>query len=444
MADPQSYKPNQQEFVKWFRSSSPYIHAHRKRTFVVFFSGNAVADENFASCVHDFALLNSLGVRLVLVHGTRPQIEQRLASLGSKSDYHNEIRITDDLALQCVKEAAGTVRVELEALLSMGLSNSPMAGAEIRVASGNFITAKPFGVVEGIDMGYSGKVRKIDIDAVNQLLAQNKVVIISPIGYSPTGEIFNLCSDNVAAAVATELCADKLLILSENEPPVNIDGDLIRQLTTHEAKELLATTTHLGKNTQRDLKTSISACESGVGRTHLIQRKTDGAILHELFTRDGIGTLISCTPFEELRPGTLNDIGGILALIEPLERKGILVKRSRELLETQIQFFSVMERDGLILGCAALHAFEDNISGELACVAVHPNYQNGQRGSRLLNHLEAQARNIGLKKLFVLTTQSPHWFREHGFELSTSDELPDDRQTLYNFQRNSKVLVKTL
>ncbi len=368
MADTQSNNLKQKEFVKWFRSSSPYIHAHRKRTFVVFFSGNAIADESFSSCVHDFALLNSLGVRLILVHGIRPQIERRLTSLGGKSDYHNEVRITDDLSLQCVKEAAGTVRVELEALLSMGLSSSPMAGAEIRVASGNFITAKPFGVVDGIDMGYSGKVRKIDIDAVNQLLAQNKVVIISPIGYSPTGEIFNLCSDNVAAAVATALKADKLLILSENQPPINTDGELIRQLTTREAEDLLATTTHLDASTQRDLKTAIAACKSGVARTHLLQRKIDGAILHELFTRDGIGTLISCTPFEELRPGTVNDIGGILALIEPLERKGILVKRSRELLETQIKYFSVMERDGLILGCAALQAFEDNTSGELAAL----------------------------------------------------------------------------
>ena len=444
MTDSQSNMLSQKEFVKWFRNSSPYIHAHRKRTFVVLFSGSAVHDNDFSNYVHDFALLNSLGVRLILVHGIRPQIEQRLAALGASSEYHNGIRITDEQSLQCVKEAAGIVRVELEALLSMGLSNSPMAGAEVRVTSGNFITAKPFGVIDGIDMGFSGEVRKIDADALNQLLEQNKVIIISPIGYSPTGEIFNLCADNVAVTVATELRADKLLILSENQPPVTAGGELIRQLTTDEAEEMLTTSTHLNPNTRQDLKTSVDACKSGVARTHLIQRQIDGAILLELFTRDGVGTLISCTPFEELRPGTLNDIRGILDLIVPLEQKGILVKRSRELLETQIEFFSVIERDGSILGCAALQPFTNESSGELACVAVNPTYQNNSRGSRLLEHIETQARNIGLKRLFVLTTQTTHWFREHGFESTTTQELPDDRQALYNYQRNSKVLVKTL
>ncbi len=444
MADSQPDILSRNEFVTWFRGSSPYIHAHRKRTFVVLFSGKAVQDNNFSNYVHDFALLNSLGVRLILVHGIRPQIEQRLSALGASSNYHNGIRITDGQSLQCVKEAAGIVRVELEALLSMGLSNSPMAGAEIRVASGNFITAKPFGVIDGIDMGFAGEVRKIDIDALNQLLEQDKVIIISPIGYSPTGEIFNLCADNVAANVATELKADKLLILSENQPPLTADGELVRQLTTDEAQNMLTTAEHLNPNTQRDIRTSVAACKSGVARTHLIQRKIDGAILLELFTRDGVGTLISCAPFEELRPGTLSDIRGILDLIVPLEQKGVLVKRSRELLETQIKFFSVMERDGLILGCAAIRTFTNETSGELACVAVHPTYRNEARGSRLLDHIETQARDLGLKKLFVLTTQTTHWFREHGFEATTTAELPDDRQALYNFQRNSKVLVKTL
>ncbi len=444
MTDSQEFSTNQTAFVDWFRTSSPYIHAHRNRTFVVFFSGEAVSDETFAGCVHDFALLNSLGIRLVLVHGIRYQIEQRLTALGTQSVYQDGVRITDSVALQCVKEAAGTVRVELEALLSMGLYNSPMSGAAIQVTSGNFVTAKPLGVLDGIDFGYTGEVRRIDGTAILKKLEQSNVVIVSPIGYSPTGEIFNLCAEHVAAAVAIELNADKLLILCEDDPPQTDRGQLIRQLTTQEARKLLDTYGDISSNTQRYLNTAVRACESGIKRTHLIQRKIDGAILQELFTRDGIGTLVSSTQFEALRPGTLRDIGGILELIVPLEQKGILVKRSRELLEMEIKSFSIIERDGLIVGCAALKPFPDKASGELACVALHPDYQGESRGTRLMEHIEINAIAMGLKKIFVLTTQTTHWFREHGFEPASASELPVDRQVLYNFQRNSKILVKTL
>jgi len=444
MTDFQKTSENQTAFVNWFRTSSPYIHAHRNRTFVVFFSGDAVSDQQFAGCIHDFALLNSLGIRLVLVHGIRYQIDQRLAALGTKSIYQNDIRVTDSVALQCVKEAAGTVRVELEALLSMGLSNSPMAGAKIQVTSGNFVIAKPLGVLEGIDYAYSGEVRRIDGAAILKKLEQNNVVIVSPVGYSPTGEIFNLCAEDLAAAVAIELNADKLLILCEDDPPQTEQGKLIRQLTTQEARAFLDANRDIGPNTQHYLNTAIRACESGIKRTHLIQRKIDGAVLQELFSRDGIGTLVSSARFEELRPGTLLDIGGILELITPLEHKGILVKRSRELLEMEIDSFSVIERDGLILGCAALKPFPDQASGELACVALHPDYRRESRGTRLMRHIENKASAMGLKKIFVLTTQSTHWFREHGFEPASLSELPVARQFLYNFQRNSKVLVKTL
>lgn len=310
--------------------------------------------------------------------------------------------------------------------------------------SPDFVTAKPLGVLNGTDYGYSGEVRRIDGTAILKQLELGNVVIISPIGYSPTGEIFNLCAENVAAAVAIELNADKLLILCEDDPPQTERGQLIRQLTTQEAREFLDTYGEIGPNSQRYLNTAVHACESGIKRTHLVQRKIDGAILQELFSRDGIGTLVSSTQFEELRRGTLRDIGGILELIVPLEQKGILVKRSRELLEMEIKSFSVIERDGLILGCAALKPFPDKVSGELACVALHPNYQGESRGTRLIEHIENNAIAMGLKKIFVLTTQTTHWFREHGFELTAASELPVSRQVLYNFQRNSKVLVKVL
>ena len=436
------YSPN--AFVRWFRDSSPYIHAHRGRTFVVSFGGEAVADGLFASLVHDFALLNSLGIRLVLVHGIRPQVEQRLKARGAQLRYENGLRVTDAAALECVKEAAGTVRVEIEALLSMGLANSPMAGARIRVASGNFVVAKPLGVRGGVDFGHTGEVRRVDAESIRGKLDQGNVVLLSPIGYSPTGEIFNLSAEEIATAVAIALTADKLLLLTEQDCLSLTEGRALRQLTIHEAAALLAAGEALAEEVVPHLKAAVTACDCGVQRAHLLNRHIDGAILLELFTRDGVGTLVSSAPFEEMRPATINDVGGILDLIKPLEESGLLVKRSREHLEMEIDDFVVIERDGMIVGCAALHPFCEERIGELACLALHADYRGEKRGERLLTHIETQARSAGLDKLFVLTTQTTHWFREHGFEPAGVGDLPPARQALYNVQRNSKVLVKAL
>ncbi len=431
-------------FVRWFRDSSPYIHAHRGRVFVVSFGGEAVADPLFPGLVHDFALLHGLGVSLVLVHGARPQVEARLRARGVELHYGNGLRITDDAALQCVKEAAGTLRVEIEALLSMGLANSPMAGAKIRVASGNFVTAKPLGVRGGIDFRHTGEVRRIDADAMRAQLERGNVVLVSPLGYSPTGEIFNLSAEDVATATAAALQADKLLLLTEQDCIQMQDGAAIRQLTTREADALIQTEPTLDAETIPHLKAAISACQAGVQRAHLLNRNIDGAILLELFTRDGVGTLISSTPFEELRQATINDVAGILELIEPLEEEGILIERSREQLEAEIDDYTVIERDGLIVGCAALHPFPDAYRGELACLALHPAYRGEKRGERLLEHIEARAQASSLTALFVLTTHAAHWFREHGFENAQIADLPTQRQAVYNHLRNSKILLKAL
>lgn len=429
-------------FVRWFRHSSPYIHAHRGRTFVVTFGGEAIADGNFASHVHDFALLNSLGIRLVLVHGIRPQIDQRLIDASIEPRFKDGLRITDAAALHCVKEAAGTVRVELEALLSMGLPNSPMAGAKIRVASGNFVTAKPLGVRDGTDFCHTGQVRKIDAGAITEKLDRDNVVLLSPIGYSPSGEVFNLSAEEVATEVAVALRADKFLLMTEQDCINRISGERIQQITTDEVEGFLESPETFHCDVIPHLKAAVRGCREGVGRAHLINRKTDGALLLELFTRDGIGTLVSSTPFEKLRTASIRDIGGILDLITPLETKGVLVKRSRESVEMEIEDYSVIERDGMIIGCAALHAFPQESAGELACVAIHPDYRGAARAERLLDHIVNRARQAGLARLFALTTQTTHWFIERGFVHTDIGDLPVQRQRLYNYQRNSKVLSK--
>ena len=432
-------------FVSWFRDSSPYIHAHRTKTFVIYFGGEAVLADDFEHHVQDFALLNSLDIRLVLVHGIRPQIDERLKKLNTPALFHKHLRITDDLALQCVKEAAGLVRVEIEALLSMGLSNSPMAGSALKVASGNFVTAKPIGVIEGVDYCHTGEVRRIDSLAIHQQLDQDNIVLISPVGYSPSGEVFNLSAEQVATAVSIALKAEKLILLTEQSccDPIN-NEEIIRQMTTDEAESFLQDCPAISNSIRLSLNAAIQSSRAGIERVHLINRTINGALLLELFSRDGIGTLISSTPFEDIRSATLNDIGGILELIKPLEQQGILAKRSREKIEMEIADYIIIERDGLVIGCTALHPNQADQYGCIACLAVHPDYRGSARGDRLINYVHSKAKQLALKHLFVLSTQTMHWFIERGYLSSNINNLPEALKLNYNPQRNSKILVKTI
>ncbi len=432
------------EFVRWFRNSSPYINAFRGKVFVIAFGGEMLADEQFAPLVHDLALLNSLGVKLVLVHGTRPQIETCLKSRDAELVYVNGLRVTDAAALRCVKEAAGSVRVDIEALLSMGLANSPMAGARIRLISGNFVTAQPLGVREGVDYCHTGEVRRVDRDAINHHLDNGDIVLLSPIGYSPTGEVFNLSAEDVATAAAVQLQAEKLIQLVDGNGIIDNRNRLLRELNLADAEQLLQGRNKLNPELQQALRSAIHACRHDVTRVHIINRHTDGALLLELFTRDGCGTLISTDLYEDMRRATIDDIGGVLELIKPLEEDDILVRRSRERLETEIEHFTVVERDGMIIGCAALYPFIDEQVGELACLAVHPDYRKQGRGDALLQYLEKTCRQLGIKQMLVLTTRAAHWFRERGFKPGEIQSLPVKRRELYNYQRQSKVFIKDI
>jgi amino-acid N-acetyltransferase len=431
-------------FVDWFRGSSPYIHAHRGRTFVITFGGEAVADAAFANLIHDIALLHGLGIRLVLVHGARPQIEERLQTRGVETQFVNGLRITDDAALTCVKEAAGAARVEIEALLSMGLANSPMAGVKIRAASGNFVTAKPLGVKDGIDYCHTGVVRRVDSTGIEQRLESGAIAIVPPLGYSPTGEVFNLSYADVAASVATALGADKLISLIEAKGVTDSRNKLMTSLSPREVDNLLTKRKKLAEDLKQNLIAAVTACRSGVKRCHLLDRQLDGGLLKELFTRDGVGSLISAEPYEETRTARIDDVVGLLDLIEPLEEKGVLVRRSRELIETEIDHFTLMERDGMVVACAALYPYQEESMAELACVVVHPEYRGGDRGEQLLSFMESAATEQGIQQLFILTTQSAQWFKERGFAAGTLKDLPMLKRKLYNYQRNSKVFIKSL
>jgi len=299
-------------------------------------------------------------------------------------------------------------------------------------------------VRDGVDYGFTGEVRRIDDRAIRLWLDQGAIVLLSPLGYSPTGEIFNLSAEDVATAAAHALRSDKLLILSDNLELRDLDGQQIRELSPSDAERLLAKQPALNEETARHLRLALRACQAGVRRVHLLDRRLDGALPLELFTRDGVGTLITADIYEGLRPAAIDDVVGLVELIQPLEEDGALVRRSRERLEMEIDRFSVLERDGAIIGCAALYPFAEERLGELACVAVHPDYRNSGRAEMLLRRIERQARAQGLSRLFVLTTRAAHWFRERGFEPAEVADLPVQKQQLYNWRRRSKVFIKTL
>lgn len=444
-------RDNSTRYVNWFRQSAPYINAHRGKTFVLMLGGEAIADNNFDNIVHDIALLNSLGIHLVIVHGARPQIEQRLIDQQLEPRLHHNLRVTDGNALQCVIEAIGVLRSTIEAKLSMGLINTPMHGAEIRICSGNYITGRPIGIYEGVDLCHTGEVRRIDHVGIRGQLNQGNIVLLSNLGYSPTGEIFNLSVEEVASQTAIALKADKLILFGAEKGIIDSHGILRNELLARTAERFLQQ--HLSQlenpetaytELSKLLQMATEVCAGGVPRCHLISYKDDGALLSELYTRDGAGTMIIQESYEKVRAANIEDVGGIIELIKPLEESGILVRRSRELLEAEVEQFFVVERDGAIIGCAALYLFPDEKMGELACVAIARTYQGSDRAEMLLQAIEEKARELQLTSLFVLTTRTAHWFIEHGFAEMTLDKLPGKKQALYNFQRNSKVFSKAL
>lgn len=430
-------------FITWFRSVAPYFHAFRGCTFVIAFGGEVVDAGEFVALAHDLNLLHSAGIRLVLVHGSRPQIESQLMQRQATSTYHRGLRVTDPVALDCVKEAVGLLRVEIDALLSLGLPNTPMAGAAINTVSGNFITARPLGVHDGVDYQYTGAVRKVDAQAITGCLDANNIVVVSPIGYSPTGEVFNLSMEDVAVATACALKADKLVFFTD-EMVHDVAGNPAPELTAQEARQLLATSDQLSADTQLYLAHAVEAVQGGVPRAHVVTRRTDGALLIELFTHHGSGCMVTADKLERIRPATIDDVGGVLQLIEPMESDGTLVRRGRELLEQEIDRFIVLEHDQVLLGCAALYPFPEVRAGELACLAIRPGYQNMGHGEKILQAIENQARRLGMEQLFLLTTRTTHWFIERGYKEGSLDLLPEEKRALYNWQRRSKVLVKAL
>ena len=440
-------------FVPWFRSVAPYIHKFRNQTFVVGIAGEAIAAGKLPHLAQDLAMIQSMGVKVVLVHGFRPQVNEQLAAKGHQAKYSHGIRITDSVALDCAQEAAGQLRYEIEAAFSQGLPNTPMAGSTVRVLSGNFITARPVGIVDGIDFQHSGLVRKVDVGGISRTLDMGALVLLSPFGFSPTGEAFNLSMEEVATSVAIAMQADKLIFVTEvpgipidPAQPISEDNPIDTELPLDTAVAMLATlpTAQHPTDTGCYLQHCVKACKAGVERSHIIPFSVDGALLLEVYVHDGIGTMVVDEKLEELREATPDDVGGILQLIEPFEKDGTLVKRDRTEIERDIANYTIIEHDGVIFACAALYPYPESKTAEMAAVTVSPQSQGQGDGEKILKRIEQRARLMGLQSIFVLTTRTMHWFIKRGFQQVDPDWLPEARKRKYNWNRKSVVMVKRL
>ena len=423
--------------LKGFRDTAPYVNAHRGRTFVLCLDSAMLDHPGEDTLLQDIAQLQALGVRLVLVFGARRRIDRNLPN----SSFHADCRITRAADMPAVLEAVGALQSEIQARLSRGLMNTPMAGMRLRVLTGNLVAARPRGVHDGVDFEHTGEVRRVAANTIESLLQQDAIVLIPPLGYSATGETFNLNAAALACTVAQSISADKLIYLHA-EPALRARRGLIRQLTSGEALALIRRR-RLSPVQRQMLQGAVDASLSSVGRIHLLDARRDGVLLQELFTLAGAGLMVTRTEAYAPRQAEIADIGGIMGLLAPLIEQGVLAERTREELELRIHNFRVIELDGLIAACTCLHPLSET-HAELTCLAVHPEHQGQGFGHALLDDAETRALENGFRQIYVLTTRAMHWFREQGFRPTSPRSLPVARRKFYNNRRNAKVLVKVL
>lgn len=422
------------DFTNNLRQASPYIAQHRDKTLVIYLPGELISNHQaLQQLCKDIVLLHNLGIKVVLTLGATPQIDAALSRHELKWQTYHSTRITESAHLPYFQEIIGHVRAQVEAAFSLASAEQK---THITVVSGNWVIAQPKGVIDGIDFQHTGTLRKIH-SAIEKTLEGGQVALITPLAYSLTGEVFNLNTLDQAFAIASALSAEKLMIFTATDTLSNLPKSLSLQQT----KALIDSPT-LSDEVSRLLNSTLESNQT-IKRIHLMSQDTPSALLLELFSRDGFGTLIYADRYHQLRQAQSEDVAGILNLIQPLQQQGILAQRTQATLELEIQNFLVLEIDQRIIGCAALYPI-DEMHAELACLAVEPHYRGQSMGEELLDAIQTKAQRSGIHTLFLLTTHTHHWFIEHGFNESTPDQLPTQRQALYNNQRQSKVLQKSL
>ena len=407
-------------YAQWFRAASPYIRAHRGRTFVVMLGADALAGANLPNIAADLALLHVLDVRLVIVYGAESLPDCPAVPIAPAE-------------LAAIESAAAQARARLEALFAAGIPRSPLRNRHVPLVGGNLVAAQPAGVVGGVDQQAAGRIRSVHVQAIRALLDAGNVVALGPIGYG-VGGTYAIGPAPLAARAAVDLGAEKLVVYDR---AVRIAGR--SDLTSRELAALRAEGSEAPDlPSAARLDALAAACRGGVPRAHLIGFDEDGALLRELFSAEGVGTQVSDGDYRVVRAATAEDVEAVAALIRPLEESGALVRRSRTRLAEDIRHFVVAELDGVPTGCCALLPLAAD-AAEVACLAG-----GGAAGPLLLEAAENMARTNGRRRLFALTTQAEDWFLEHGFRATTAASLPAGRKARYNYERNAKVLLKEL
>ena len=437
----------QSSFIQNFRLSAKYINLFNQNIFVIALSGYVFNEDQFEKIAQDINILHSLKIKVILVYGARPQVESILVKNKIPVRLVKNMRVTSSAALKHVIEVIGAIRNKIEATLSTINSVSE----RMRLSSGNFLTAMPVGIIDGIDMESTGKIRGVDVEAIKNKLNHHEIVIVSPIGYSPIGQIFNLSYEQTAANIAAAINADKLIYYVDANGILNERGELIPELTSEKAHKLIShieekpspeSAQNLSYDDFNILKSSVFAIKNKIKKVHLINRHIDGSLIEELFTEKGSGTILTEFALENFRKATECDLKDIYRILFPLEKRKILIERDLTQIKGMINQFYVLEHDKKFVGCVSLNSFKESL--ELASFSIEPKYQRLGFGKKLLKFCELEAKKLKYDEMFILTTQSEHWFAENGFKEKSKELMPTFKKKTYQSERNSKYLTKKL
>lgn len=412
-----------------------YIPRFREKTFVIAVDGAVVTDENFANLLLDVAVLRSLNIRVVIVHGAAAQIQALGVERGITPSNLDGTGITDAATLQLSLTAANRLTHEI----LEGLSTN-----DLRAASPNAIIASPLGILQGVDHLFTGKVERVDTEMLQTLLAAGITPVIPPLGFDGDGKTYRVTSDTIALAIATALKAAKILFITTTDGLFH-QGKLLKQMLAADLRTLIERKELSPEDTAR-ARAAAAACLQGIPRVHLINGRTDESLLAEVFSNEGVGTLIYADEFQQIRPAQKKDIRALLRLTKNSVLSEELMKRTRASIEKNLGDYFVFEIDRNPVACVALHIYPEANAGELAFLFVAPSHENQGLGKKLIQFVENKARDLGLSELVTLSTQAFTYFQSKGgFSEGTPDNLPPARREKYDQSgRNSKVLVKKL
>jgi amino-acid N-acetyltransferase len=414
-----------------------YVPHFRDKTFVVALDGAVVADDNFANLLLDIAVLRSLRIGVVLVHGAGRQIERLAQATGQTPSNLDGTGVTDAPTLELALTAANRVTHEI----LTGLTTVDLRGAAV-----NALVAHPAGILQGVDQQFTGRVERVDVGLLQSLLERDVVPVLPPLGWDGEGHTYRLNSDVAAAEVAIGLRAVKLIYLAA-ESGIEREGEPVRQLSVDEAELFLRQHGGLVSGGVRSkLAQAVRAAQAVVPRVHILDGRIDEGLLAEIFSFQGVGTLVYANEYQSIRPAQKKDVRAIHALIQQGVRAEELLDRSRSEIERQISDFYVFEVDRSPVGCVALHVYPDSSQAEVACLFVAEPFTNQGIGRRLLRYVEGVARGLGVEQLFCLSTQAFNFFcHKGGFVAATAEVLPPPRRDRYERSgRRSQVLVKSL